>query len=538
MKGYEIVARALAHEGATTVFGIAGDANLYIIDDLVRSQGVRYVAAAHEAAAVMMAIGAARVAGQVGVATCTHGPGFTNTLTALVEGVRSRTPIVLVAGDTDPGLPDHPQNIEQRQVADTAGAGFEPVRSLAGVPLATSRAFWRAVTERRPIVLNIPSQLQWAEEEYQPFTAQWTTQQATAPDPEVLDLALGIVASSTRPIVLAGRGAIGARAELLVLAERLGAPVATTVLGSNLFRGDPFDLGLFGTLSHPVAAEAIASADCIVSFGASLNSYTTDSGRLLQGKRLVQCDIAPSSFGSVPKCDAGIVADAARTATTMVTWLDQIDHRPSGFRSEDLRARLAGRSWQGQHADQGSDDTIDPRTFTEALDRLLPQDRTVVVDVGRFMLHGLTVPVPEPMALVTTHGFQSIGLGTATAVGAGVARPDRPVVLLVGDGGFMMGGLAELQTAVRSGVDLIAVVYNDASYGAEHVQFHRKGLDPELSLNDWPDFADVAIAMGADGLTVRSNADLDILAKAIDTRRRPLLVDVKLDPVLLSSLMG
>jgi acetolactate synthase I/II/III large subunit len=536
--GYQIVARSLADAGVTTVFGVAGDANLYIVDDLVRSHGVRYVAAAHEAAATMMAVGYSRVRGEVGVATTTHGPGLTNTTTALVEGVRSRTPMVLLAGDTDPALANHPQSIDQRRLVEATGAGFEHVGALAVAPEAISRALWRASSERRPVVVNVASQLQWAEGDYEPFSRPWPTAHRTAPDPEVLDRALGVMASSIRPLVLAGRGAIDAREPLLRLAERLGAPVATTVLASNLFRGDPFDLGIFGTLSHPVAAEAIAEADCIVAFGASLNTYTTDAGTLLRDKQVVQCDLTAAAFGALPQGAIAVVADAGRTAETMLEWLDELDHKPSGFRSDALRDRLAVRGWRGSHTDRSTDDTIDPRTFTEALDEILPSERTVAIDVGRFMLHGLTVPVPEPAALVTTHGFQSIGLGPAAAVGAGVARPDRPTVLLVGDGGFMMAGLAEFQAAVRAGVDLIAIVYNDGSYGAEHVQFQRKGMDPALSLNDWPDLASVAQALGGDGVRVRRVGDLPALAEAVGSRRRPLLVDVSLDPELLSSLMG
>ena len=538
MRGYEIVARSIARSGIDTLFGLAGDANLYIIDELIRSHGVRYAPAAHEAAATMMAIGYARAGDRVGAATTTHGPALTNTVTALVEGVRSGTPIVLFAGDTDAADPDHPQNVDQRAVVAAAGAGFEPLRSLRHAAADVGRAVWRAKVESRPIVVNMPSQLQWAEGECEDVTISWPDPQAIGPDPAALDKALGILASANRPIVLAGRGARHAREPLSRLAERLGAPLATTLLGAGLFRGEPFDLGVFGTVSHPVAAETIMHSDCVISFGASLNKYTTDAGRLLAGKRLVQCDISPTRFGRHPRIDAAVIGDAAAVADTMVRWLEDAGHRPGGARSQELADRLAARAWVGDHSDRGTDETIDPRTFTAALDRALPADRTVAIDVGRFMLWGFTLPVPEPTALVTTNGFQSVGLGSAAAVGAAIARPDRPVVLLAGDGGFMMGGMAEFQAAVRLGVDLVAVIYNDGSYGAEHVQFHRKGLDPRTSLNDWPDFAAVAAALGGHGMTVRSNKDLDAMADAIAGRRRPLLVDVHLDPVMLSELLG
>jgi thiamine pyrophosphate-dependent acetolactate synthase large subunit-like protein len=538
MKGFEIISASLAGSGVSAVFGVAGDANLYLIDDLVRVHGVRYIPAAHEGAATMMALGYARTLGRVGVATTTHGPGFTNTFTALVEGVRSSTSMVLLAGDTDPADRDHPQNIDQREVVKAAGAGFEVVRSLRTAPRDVSRAIWRAQTEERPIVLDVPIQLQWAEDEYVPSDWARPTEQAIAPDAEALDRAVGLIASARFPIIVAGRGALGARDALVRLAASLGAPLATTALGSNLFRGEPFDLGFFGTLSHPGAAEAIAQADCIITFGASLSTHTTDAGRLMRGKRIVQCDVRPAAFGGPQQSDVAVLGDARRTAEIMIEWLGSIDHTPSDFCTPELRDRLASRAWVGDHRDLGTDANIDPRVLTAALDDALPQERTVTVDVGRFMLYALTMPVPEPLALVTTHGFQSIGLGAAAAVGAGVARPDRPVVLLTGDGGYMMGGLAEFQTAVRCGLDLIVVVYNDGSYGAEHIQLYRKGMDPAVSLIRWAEFSDVATALGGEGFTVRSNEDLAAMADRIKNRDRPLLIDCKLDPDVMSALMG
>src|SRR5690606_25073872 len=119
--------------------------------------------------------------------------------------------------------------------------------------------------------------------------------------------------------------------------------------------------------------------------------------------------------------------------------------------------------------------------------------------------------VPEAGAFAGALAFGSIGLGMGMAIGAGIGRPDRPVVGIFGDGGFMMGGLTEFHSAVRHGVDLIALVVNDSSYGAEHIQLHRKGMDTGLSLFDWPDLAAVAQAMGGTGLTVRTLDDLDVV---------------------------
>ena len=207
MRGHDIVARALVDEGIDTVFGLIGDANLFIADCLVRQHGVRYVAATHEAAVTLMALGYARASGQVGVGTITHGPALTNAMTALVEGVRSRTPLLLVAGDTDPADPHHLQNIDQRALVAAVGAGFEPVRSVDTIAVDVAAALRRARRESRPIVLDVPVDVEWLDADYVP-APRVDDLPVPVPDHEALDRAVGIIASASRPIVLAGRGAV------------------------------------------------------------------------------------------------------------------------------------------------------------------------------------------------------------------------------------------------------------------------------------------------------------------------------------------
>ncbi|MEZ5262519.1 MAG: thiamine pyrophosphate-dependent enzyme [Acidimicrobiales bacterium] len=310
--------------------------------------------------------------------------------------------------------------------------------------------------------------------------------------------------------------------------------MATTLMGRGLFEGDPFDLGIFGTLSTTVASEAIASADCIIAFGAGLNSMTTYDDSLLAGKRVVQCDVDPARIGLLSRVDAGVVGDAGRIADTIVSWLDDAEHKPSGFRSPELEAKLRTYDPAAQFADRSTATSVDPRTLTLRLDGLLPAGRTVVVDGGRYMLNALRVPSKDPMSFVTSTSFGSIGLGLGHAIGAATAKPDQPTVLLCGDGGFMMGCLVELNTAIQAGLDLVIVIYNDGSYGAEHIQFHNKAMDPGLSLHRWPSFAAVAQSMGATGVTVHNLDELASVGEVIADRQGVVLIDVKLDPQVIS----
>ena len=543
MNGQDAIASALASQNIDTMFGVLGDGNLFVAESMMRNHGLHYVAATHEANAVCMAEGWGRAAGRLGVATITHGPGLTNTLTALVEGCRNRTPMLVLAGDTPVAARHHLQDIDQRAIVVSAGAGFEPVRSPATIAADVAVAVRRAYAERRPIVLNMPLNIQWEQDIELGASAPWAPlETAVAPDAAALDAAVGLLATANRPIVLAGRGAVtaGAHDALITLAQRLGAPLATTVLGSGYFRDDPCNLGLFGTLSHDAAIETITSADCVITFGASLNQHTTDSGRLLQGKRVIQCDIDPARIGSTVPIDAGVSGDAKSTAETIVSWLDEAEHQPSDFRSSELSTRLAEFDPASAFQDLSRPGAIDPRAFTHQMDQILPEDRTVVVDAGRFMLQALTLPVPDPTSLITTHGFAAIGLGMSNAIGAAVARPSRPTVLCIGDGGFMMGGLAEFHTAVEHNLDLIVLLYNDGSYGAEHIQLWRKEMDTKASLHHWPDFPSVLSALGGRVVQVSGQSDIEAAAEAINNRTpgQPVVIEATLDPDMVSSIMG
>ena len=542
MLGHDAVAQALVDHGVDTVFGVLGDGNLFIGENLQRQHEVNFVGATHEANAVCMAEGWAKATGRLGVATVTHGPGLTNTITALVEGVKNETPMLLVAGDTPIENEQHLQNLDQHALVVATGAGFQPVRNVETIAEDVSTAVRRAHAERRPIVVNVPLNIEWDEVDYEPRPALNSPPVRLAPDPDQLESALGIIASSARPVILAGRGAVlsGAREVLIELGDALGAPLATSLLGTGFFSDQPFNLGIHGTLSHEVAGETLAMADCLIVFGASLNFFTTDYQSLLAGKRVVHVNLDPTHIDRHATVAAGVVGDATVVAEAMIALLKEAEHQPSSFRTADLEKKLQEFDLSDSYEDKSYDGAVDPRTLTRQLDAGLPQDRQVVVDAGRFMLDALTMSVPNPRDLVTSHGFGAIGLGMSTAIGAAVAHPTRPTVLCIGDGGYMMGGLTELSTAVHLGLDLIVVVYNDGSYGAEHIQLVTKGMDPAASLHEWPDFCAVAESMGCDTAKITSLDDIDAALEVVKNRQpgRPVLIEASTDPDVVSAIYG
>ncbi len=470
----------IAESGCGPVFGLVGDANLYLVDSHVREYGGAYHSAASEAGAVLMALGHAAISGRVGLASVTHGPAVTNTVTALAEGVRSFTPLVLMCGDTAAHDRGNLQDIPQREVILASGAGFEQMRSAATAVEDFARALRRAWEERRPIAFNIPTDLQKQEVEYRPRHWQFPPpRQAVVPAEAEVEAAVGILATARRPIVLAGRGAIdpAARAALLRLAARLDAPVMTTLKARELFRGEGADLGIFGTLSTPAGVEAIMASDCVIAFGAGLNAYTTAHGAYVAGRRVVQVSREAGDLGRGHLPDAGVTGDAVPTVEAILHWLDEAEIAPSGFLAELQAAEPPAEPPRRMPAPAPG--RVDYIEALAALDAILPRDRVLVTDAGRFVIQAFRrLTVQEPRLFLQSVAFGSIGLGLPCAIGAGVAEPGRPVVLVIGDGGFMLGGLQEFHSAVRNRTDLIVLLCNDGSYGAEHVQLREKQMDP------------------------------------------------------------
>ncbi|MEP3785926.1 thiamine pyrophosphate-binding protein [Ascidiaceihabitans sp.] len=525
---YQSVARAIHDHGVTTLFGLMGDANLFMVDSFVRDCGGHFVPAVHEGSTVLMASAFARVSGDVGVATVTHGPALSNCMTALTEAVRGHAAIVVLAGDTPADNPRHLQSIDQREIVMATGAGFEQLRTPGTTAQDVARAFYRAQVERRPIVLNMPADFMWQEADYDKQVLNVFAAPGDVAQSELLDNAIGMIASARRPLVLAGGGALAAREQLTALADRLEAPLATTLQAKGLFNDHPYNIDIFGTLSTPAAYDLIQQSDCILCFGTALHDFTTDRGKLMAGKRIIQIDVQPSAIGGGLHPDIALVADAGLTADKIMYWLDEAEIAASGFTAELEPWTLATHETGPHTATEGVINYVQALT---QLEDALPKNKVLVTDGGRFMTEvWCRVSVPDPQSFVSTVNFGAIGLGLQAAVGAGVAAPDRPIVLFSGDGGFMMGGINEFNTAVRLGLDLIVIIANDSAYGAEHIQFVDRKMDPSLTQFQWPSFAQVAKSLGGEGIEVTSKEQLERALEAVADRNKPILIDLRLDP--------
>lgn len=531
----QLVGKTLAELGVGHCFGVVGSGNFTITNALME-HGVPFTAARHEGGAATMADAYSRTSGKVSLVSVHQGCGLTNAATGIGEAAKSRTPMIVLAAEAAPSAVYSNFAMDQDAFAASVYAVPERVHSAASAVADTVRAYRRAVNDRRTVVLNLPLnvQAQEAPAEAAPVPVVVPVE-PIRPSRAAVQALARLVADAQRPVFVAGRGGRGARNEILALAAHAGALVATSAVAKGLFNGENFNLGISGGFSSPLAAELIADADLIVGFGCALNMWTMRHGHLIGADtKVVQVDLEEQALGANRPIDLGVVGDSAQVAAdTLETLLTTGVEVGEGYRSPAVAARIGSSiHWQQvEFVDLSDGQLIDPRTLTKALDKMLPSERIVSVDSGNFMGYpSQFLNVPDEFGFCFTQAFQSIGLGLATAIGAGLAQPGRMPVLGTGDGGFHMA-IAELDTAVRLKMPLLCIVYNDAAYGAE---VHHFGLDDpaaDMRSVEFPetDFAAIGRGFGADGITVRTLADLDAVGDWLASNpSRPLVIDAKI----------
>jgi len=486
----------------------------------------------------MMADGYGRVSDRVAVCTTHQGPGFTNALTGLVEASKARTPALLLSADTPSATTWSNFKIDQAAIARECGAIAERIHGPATAIADTARALQRTRAERLPVVLNVPIDLPGRTAGAATIPSRPAIGRPR-PSADELEAVVALLEACSFPLLVAGRGAVnspGARARLEELGACAGALLATTAMAHGLFSGLPYGLGIVGGFASPVCVELVGQVDLVISLGAGLNHWTARHGELFPAEaRIVQIDVDPLAPGRLHRCDLGLVADAATAASAITGALRERGGGRTNARTAEVAEMIATRRWRDEpFDDESSAAYIDPRTLTIALDDLLPAERTVVTDSGHFLgFPAQYLAVPDERAFVFPNAFQSVGLGLGAAIGAAIARPDRLCVAALGDGGTMMA-LAELETAVRLGLSMAIVIYDDAAYGAEVHHFGPQGHAVDLTQFADADFAAIGRAVGAASITVRAPQDLaalrDWLVRRAGGAVGPIVIDAKVEP--------
>jgi thiamine pyrophosphate-dependent acetolactate synthase large subunit-like protein len=532
-----VIARDIAAFGARRCFGLLGTANFKISRALVDA-GVELISARHEGNAASMADAYAKSTGELTLVSLHSGPGLTNAMTGIAEAAKSRTPLLVLAGDVPTGAVKSNFHIEQAELVRSVGAVSERIHTARSAREDTLRAVNLALRDRQTVVLSLPLDVQDAELATNNAPLELPPPAGRLhPDPEAVGRLADAMARAERPLILGGRGAVVSDAEpaLTALADRTGALLATTVCGHGLFADSPWSLGISGGFSSPIADELIAESDLIAGFGASFTQWTTKRGKLIAPDATVaQIDVEAAKLGYQVPIQHAVHGDAKSTAEALFAELGRrgITSPRRGRRTDEMRERIrSGDNHHSPHHDESTARFIDPRTLSKAVDAILPLDRVVASDSGHF---SGWVPrylrVPNARASCLSHSFQSIGLGLASAIGLAVANPGKLAVLGAGDAGFMMS-ISDLETALRLKLRLCILIYNDSSMAAEVHYFRRQGYAIDIVRFPDTDFAAIARGYGARAATVRTLSDLDpVKAWVAEGAPGVFLIDGQINP--------
>lgn len=530
MKVHEAVARAFHAEGVRTQFGLMGDANMLMMLDLAELEGVATYQVRHEHCAVGMAMGYHSATGKIGVASVTCGPGFTQIMTALTTAARANIPIVILAGEAPLSVRGYGQAIDQPPLAAACGAHYVALHMPAAIQGCVNEAFYHAQTQRKPVVLGIPVDVQMMDALSPSYSS---VLQANSPLPPVLldnFQALKLaqkLRSAKRPIILAGRGAVRAKCGgiLRALAEESDALLATTLLARGLFDDDPMTLGVIGGYGSAISEKFAKNADLVLAFGTSLSTHTTDGGKLFAGAELIQIDTAPVKNPSVKKgADIQMMADCRLASEALLAQLQSLDPKPKHVRVADIAAQLAARDVQEQF--DIAEGEIDPRQAFSVLEREIPRDFDVISgSAHQAYWHAALMRGGDPERYHAIRDFGAIGNSISIAAGVATSRSDGKAVLFEGDGSLIMH-IQELETLHRHGVKLLIVICNDGAYGGEAHTLRALGRDPGSLIFGRPDFAAIARAFGLRGETVRDASEIEGLHERYVAGDGAMIVDM------------
>ncbi len=543
MSASEAFVETLVANGVTDVFGIVGSAYMDALD-LFPPAGIRFWSVAHEQNAAHMADGYSRASGRHGVCIAQNGPGVTNFVTAIAAAYWAHSPVVCItpeAGTATAGLGGF-QETEQLPIFSKITKAQLHVARPDRIAELTQRAFTLAGLERGPTQLNIPRDLFYGEHD---FTIPRPPGIRRGPGaPESLDEAARALAGARFPVILAGGGVVmsGAMKPLVALAEKLSAPVVASYLHNDAFPAShPLWCGPLGYLGSKAAMRILAQADVVLALGSRLGPFGTlpqyEIDYWPRAAKIVQVDCDHRVLGLSRPLDVAIHGDAAAAAGSLLAHLDRAGELAAVANAGERLAEVAKQK-QGWEREldalsnrEGS--PIPPRRALRELERAMPPGAMVTTDIGNVCsVANSYLRFEEPASFFAAMGFGNCGYAYPTALGAKVARPERPAIAYVGDGAWGMS-LHEVLTAVRERIPVVAVVFANRQWGAEKKNqidfFAGRAVASEL---ENPSFAAIARAMGAQGTTVERAADVGDALRSAVRSEKPTVLEIHLDQEL------
>ncbi|RKZ91364.1 MAG: acetolactate synthase large subunit [Gammaproteobacteria bacterium] len=504
MKASELFIRSLENEGVEYIFGIPGEENLDVMDALLDSK-IQFITTRHEQGAAFMADVYGRLTGQAGVCLATLGPGATNLITGVADANMDHAPLVAIAGQASTNR----LHKESHQVLDLE-AMFLPITKYATrivgpevIPEIVRKAFKVAQTEKTgACFIEFPENIAKMDVEDTPLRVK----HAMPPEPaaEQVKRAAELISNAENPIILAGNGVVRAKASkaLADFAQQLGIPVANTFMAKGVipFR-HPMALGSVGLQSNDYANCGFANADVIICVGYDMVEYHPYLWHPSRDRTIIHIDTTHAEVDAHYSVILGVIGNINHS-------LNRIAAQTAPHQDNTMRTLRDGLIKEmNQHRDD-SEFPVKPQKIIWDLRTAMDLEDIVICDVGAHkMWMSRMFRCEHPNTCIISNGFASMGIAVPGAIAAKLAYPDRKVIAVTGDAGFLMNS-QEIETAMRLNIAIVILIWNDASYGLiEWKQKNQFGRTSNVKFTN-PDFVQYAQSFGAHGVKIEQTEQL------------------------------
>ena len=546
LKGGQAAVHALKKEKTKHVFGLIGSAAIEMFDALYHEKDIKFIGVRDERTGAHMADGYTRASNQPGVILAgQNGPGATNLVTGIAQAAAAFSPVVSIAGfiSTKDKIQDAFQGIDQQSLFKPITKKTWTISEVKKIPKIFSKAFNLAMSPRRgPVQINLPRNIlsETAKFNINKNEKSYKTIDATKGKKGDIEKAVKIISSATKPVIIAGGGIkyTGNYKEVIKLAELINTPIVTAAgHGDAIPFNYTLNAGQMGPRGNPVASRLMKEADVIIALGTRLgfNSTFFSYENLNKKAKIIQIELEHKMLGRYFPISVGICADASTVAKQLYNKIKiiKLNKEINSWTKKYLSERTIYLQTRDKVIDKFP---IQPTALFKQLRNVLPKNSAITLDAGTLCLQATdALKYYDPPSLFTPLDFGLVGFSFACGLGVKVARPDKTVVSLMGDGGFGMT-ISELSTAVNYGINTITIVMNNQSWGAEKAYqkdfFGKRYIGTDISS---PPFDKIAQLYGAKGFKVEHASEIGEAVEAALKCNKPAVIDIAIDPKALYS---
>ena len=547
LTGGQAAVKSLKKEKVKHVFGLIGSATMEMFDALYHEKKIKFIGVRDERTGTHMADGYARASNQPGVILAgQNGPGATNLVTGIAQAKAAFSPVISIAGSysTKDKMEDAFQGLDQQSLFNPITKKTWTVKNTKIIPKVFSDAFRLSMLPRRgPVCINLPRNILANSEKFKinEIKKSYEENITLKSNNKLLKKVVNLINGSNKIVIIVGAGIKynSKFKKVTRLAEYLNVPIVTAAgHGDAVPFNYKLNAGQMGPRGNPVASKLVKEADIIIALGTRLgfNSTFYSYENINKKAKIIQVELEKKMIGRYFPVEIGIYADAA-------TFADQLYNE---IKKTKLTTHF--KEWTTRYLNERKKFLIDrdkikfknypiqPKGLFKQLRQVLPKNSAITLDAGTLCLQATdALEYYDPPSLFTPLDFGLVGFSFACGLGVKVAKPNKKVISLMGDGGFGMT-ISELSTAVEYGINTITIVMNNKSWGAEKAYqkdfFGKRYLGADISS---PPFDKVAELYGAKGFKVTKTSEINQAVKAALKISKPVVIDVDVDPKALYS---